>query len=127
MRCLRWGLVWVLAVLVNSGCSKNPSTSAEFSKHEAQIERFEGIARDTKMGACLDTDDGRRVWCVVDTDGGGNQWADDAKNKRVQVEGYRIRGRSDKPNEIMIRCVNWTQIGATLKQKPPGKTKQSKK
>lgn len=120
----RLNVVLVLALVVNSGCAS--TRSAESSKGEAQIERFEGIARDTKMGACLDTDEGRRVWCVVDTDLGANQWPDDARGKRVHVEGYRIRGRSDKPNEVMIRCVNWTQIGPTLQSKPAGKTKSSK-
>lgn len=108
-----------LSLLGGVGCSQTkPAGNPGF---EQKAEHFEGIAQNSPSGPSLQLDDGRRIGCIVDTEGDGIGWPDAAEGKRLRVDGYRIRSDSADPNGIVIRCVNWTPATAPSTPGPESK------
>ena len=106
-----WAVAGAIAwsLLGGMGCAQTqPAGNPGF---EQPVEHFEGVAENGESGPSLRLDDGRRIGCIVDTGEGGDNWPDDAAQKRIRVDGYRIRSDSTDPNGIVIRCVKWAPAG----------------
>lgn len=88
------------------GCAE--TTAAPSAKFEQAVEHYEGTAVNSERGPRLQLADGSSITCIVETETGENAWPADVADKRIRVEGYRIRSDSNDPSGIVIRCVNWT-------------------
>lgn len=102
------------------GCAG--TTAAPKASFEQAVEHFEGVAVNSERGPRLQLDNGSGITCIVETETGENAWPADVADKRIRVEGYRIRSDSNDPNGVVIRCVNWRPATAPSQAQPGTRT-----